>query len=127
MPGLLIGEDERQRIAEVRAFAAANVMDPFGSITAAARDMQAYRDMMAMLTIELPIGYHITYSHEQQPDGLCRHISVSVARAGRMPSTEAVEMILGAFGMTPIRTSVALWIEDIDADTKAINLVQPLA
>jgi hypothetical protein len=51
-------------------------------------------------------------------------MSVSVDRPGKMPSAAAVDMILLAFGMQPVRQSEGLWIEDINATTKAINIVQ---
>ena len=44
-----------------------------------------------------------------------------------MPGTEAVAMILEAFGMRPLEKSDGLWIEDIDPVTKALNIVQTVA
>jgi len=128
MPALIIGETQRQQIAELKAVAAANPQDPLSAQNAATRNIRAYRDMMATLSMELPIGYVITYSHDRQPKaGLCHHISISVRRARKMPGTEAVAMILEAFGMRPLEKSDGLWIEDIDPVTKALNIVQTVA
>jgi len=128
MPALIIGEAQRQQIAELKAVAAANPQDPVSAAAAAARNMRAYRDMMATLSVELPVGYDISYSHEKQPTaGLCHHISISVRRAKKMPGTEAVAMILEAFGMRPMEKSDGLWIEDINPVTKALNIVQTIA
>ena len=128
MPALIIGEAQRQQIAELKAVAAANPQDPVSAGAAAARNMRAYRDMMATLSVELPVGYVIAYSHEKQPTaGLCHHISISVRRAKKMPGTEAVAMILEAFGMRPMEKSDGLWIEDINPVTKALNIVQTIA
>jgi hypothetical protein len=90
--------------------------------------MAAYRDMMATLTLELPVDYRVTYTHEQQPHaGLCHHISISVNRPKKMPHPEAVGMILSEFGMRPLDdTPNGVWIEDINPLTKAINVVQPV-
>jgi hypothetical protein len=130
MAALLIGEPERQKIAELIAVAAAGVMSPQRALDAANEDLAGYRDMMGrMLSIELPVGYYVTYSHERQPSGLCHHISVSVDRPGKMPSVEAVNMILEAFGMQPVLKAVPgkrVWIEDVEPGQKAINIVQPV-
>jgi hypothetical protein len=68
MAALLIGEPERQKIAELIAVAAAGVMSPQRALDAANEDLAGYRDMMGrMLSIELPVGYYVTYSHERQP------------------------------------------------------------
>lgn len=128
MPALIIGETQRKQIAELRAIATANPMNAQASLNVANRDMEAYRDMMSTLTLELPIGYVVTYTHEIQPNapppGLCHHISISVTRPRKMPGTAAVEMILEEFGMRRMEGSDGLWIEDIDPVTKAINIVQ---
>lgn len=126
MPALLIGAEERQKIAELRAFAAANVQDAkhVMDTTREPAAEAAHRDMMDMHSIELPVGYHVTYSHERQPPGLCVHISISVDRPNKMPHPAAVETILEAFGMQPIKGSPGIWIEDINAVTKALNIVQ---
>jgi hypothetical protein len=122
---LIIGEAERKQIADLRALAAANPQDVVQVQTAANRDIAAFREMMETLSLQLPVGYRIAYSHEMQPKaGLCHHISISVARPKKMPSQEAVEMILQEFGMRPMSQSNKLWIEDVDHVTKAINIVQ---
>lgn len=80
---LLIGEAQRKQIAELRDMAAANPLDPIQTQAAADRDMGAFRDMMKTLSIELPVGYFVCYSHERQPKaGLCHHMSNAVILSG---------------------------------------------
>lgn len=126
MAALVIGETQRRLIAELKAVATANPQDARHAKAAAGRDLAAYRDMMSALTLELPVGFFVTYTHEQQPQaGLCHHISIS--RPKKLPSQEAVGMILSEFGMRPLEdTPGGLWIEDIDPLTRAINVVQPV-
>jgi hypothetical protein len=128
MSALIIGETQRALIAELRALAAANPFDARTIKATADKDIAAYRDMMRTLTVELPVGYAVTYSHEIQPKapppGLCHHISVSVDRPHLMPSPEAVEMILAEFGMQPLKTSSGVWIEDVRPGEKAVNVLQ---
>ncbi len=51
--------------------------------------------------LEIPVGYRVVYSIEQQaaPLGWCHHLSVSIPVAGRAPSIEAVNEIGKLFGM----------------------------
>lgn len=121
---LLIGHEEDVKIAELVAFATANPLDPARVIALADENLDGVRDLMDMYSIELPVGYHLTYSRENQPCGLCHHLSVSVERENQMPHPEAVEMILQAFGMEPVMQSISIWLEPVDDTTQAINLLQ---
>lgn len=128
MPALLIGDEERAMIGALRARAAGNPIDPVKAMASAKADPEAFRRRMASMTIELPIGYFVTYSIERQPGGLCAHLSVSVARARMMPSTAAVDVIAEAFGMEALGEGRSkVWIERIDEVTKAVNIIQVLA
>lgn len=126
MEALIIGQKQREQIAELRAVAAATVIDPAAAQQTANADKAAFRDMMAMHSIVLPVGYCVTYSHENQPFGSARHISISVDRSRKMPSLQAVEMILASFDMAPLMKSLSVWIENIDPTTKTINVLQSL-
>ena len=129
MRALVIGAVQKQQIATLRALAAENVMDPEAMKTAAAKDIAAYRQMMTELSIELPSGFLVTYSHERQPDpslGVVQHISISVDAPNRTPHPAAVNMILGLFGMQSFDQSLKVWIEDVSKTEKAINVVQRL-
>lgn len=47
---------------------------------------------------EVPGGYRICFSIEQQPVGWCRHISISVDTPGMLPNIHAVDLLLNEFG-----------------------------
>src|SRR5580765_7822714 len=69
----------------------------------------------------LPFGYRAAISFEYQPIGLCRHLSVSVDRKGKLPSPEAVDMIAKAFGCEhPLD---APWLEEFSPGHVAVNIV----
>lgn len=77
----------------------------------------------------IPIGYRAAFSFEQQPIGLCRHLSVS--HEGAMPSEAAVAEIARMFGFTAfpptrgeIKTSFRIWIEEFDPGEWAVNIVE---
>jgi hypothetical protein len=131
MPALIIGDEQRAMIGSLRARMAANPIDPAEAMAQAKADPAAYRRRMGAFTIELPVGYVVTYSVERQPEapppGLCAHISISVTRARLMPSIEAVDMILAEFGMAAVQSGKSkIWVETIDERTKAVNVIQLL-
>lgn len=69
--------------------------------------------------------YRAAYSVEEQPGGLCSHLSVSVrGRKGELPTPLAVKMIAGAFGV-PYPADAA-WTEEFDPGEYAINLLSLL-
>lgn len=65
------------------------------------------------------------FSYEEQPAGICRHLSVSVERKGMLPSPEAVGMVAEAFGFTtfpPVEGEI--WIEEFEPGHSAINVIE---
>jgi hypothetical protein len=74
--------------------------------------------------IEIPVGFRVVFSFEEQPKaGLCRHISIS-QRKGKLPPPEAVKTICLEFGFE--EKPAKMWKEPIDAHHSAINVIQPL-
>lgn len=125
---LVIGPAERERIMELRAFAAATPQDAVAAMAASERDLNAYRDAMAMYSMALPSGFAVFYTQEIQPNapppGLCHHISIAVDQPDKLPSVSAVEIIMAEFGMRPITTPSRIWIEDIRPGEKVVNVLQ---
>lgn len=77
--------------------------------------------------VAIPRGYLAAFSFEDQPAGLCRHLSISVDTPGSMPSLPAVTMIAKAFGMEFPFTQQRpgnLWLEEFEPGQQAINIVQ---
>lgn len=74
--------------------------------------------------LEIPVGYRAAFSIEEQPAGLCAHLSVSVDTRGKTPSEIAVLTIAEAFGMKP--PFLALWVEEFDPGHHAVNVVASL-
>jgi hypothetical protein len=87
------------------------------------------------LEIEIPQGYRIAYSHEWQPKGVSRHISVSVDAKNKVPSLEAFDMILGEFGfkgragngnILENPTNIRIYKEDVEPGVIALNAIEPI-
>ena len=73
--------------------------------------------------ISIPYGYRAAYSVEEQPPGLCGHLSISVDQPGMLPHPAAIKAIAEAFGIdAPIR----MWLEEFDPGHRAVNLISLL-
>jgi hypothetical protein len=124
---LIIGPDEQAAIDLLKAHAATRVMDAETTAKAIAADAPGFRQMMRRFSLPLPVGFVVTYTHERQPDprlGVVQHISVSVDTPNKYPSVEAIEMILAAFGMAPIKDAIRVWPEAVEPGLGAVNVVQ---
>lgn len=132
MAVLIIGQTERARIAEAIAYAKAHpiILDHVrkGVVpdkdTVMLKDRQPGFERPPSQHIEFQGGYRAAFSIEQQPAGLCTHLSVSVfgrAKKGMMPSPHAVAMIAEEFGV-PFPPDKG-WTEEFYPGEFAINLV----
>jgi hypothetical protein len=76
-------------------------------------------------TCVIPVGYRCVYSLEEQPLGICRHLSISVLGEGAAPNEAAVEMLATEFGFRGGLESMAhVWTEPVSAGKIAVNLLQ---
>jgi hypothetical protein len=133
MPVLIISETETKRIAEIIADAKAHPVTFETVRDSAAPDLDLIRlkdrkpgtERPPEQHMIFPGGYRAAYSIEEQPAGLCSHLSISVmdrTKKGAMPSSEAVKMIAEAFGV-PFPDGVHLWMEEFDPGEYAVNIV----
>jgi hypothetical protein len=72
-------------------------------------------------------SYRIAYSVEEQPAGMCRHLSVSTLRPGRVPPQVVVAEVLVLFGFVTGNESTRFWLEEFDPGHHAVNAVQLIA
>ena len=131
MPILIIGKTEQAKIAETIAYAKAHPV-LFETVREGAvsdrpvlelKDRKPGFERPPSQHFVLPGGYRCAFSIEQQPFGLCSHLSISVegrAKPG-MPSEPAVAMICEEFGVP--YPADKMWLEEFDPGEFAINLV----
>jgi hypothetical protein len=131
MAVLIIGRTERDRIAEMIAYAKSHpVTFDVGSGLVSDTKLLKLKDRPPGYErppsqhMEFPGGYRAAFSIEAQPVGFCAHLSISVfgrPRKGMMPSLEAVKMIAEEFGISwpPDKG----WTEEFEPGEYAINLV----
>jgi hypothetical protein len=85
--------------------------------------------------VALPYGYHVAISFEEQPAGMCLHLSVSVERRNKLPNPAASGMIfnecLEAVGRDLTTRPCQTWVEEFLLDGKpgglALNAVYVIA
>lgn len=124
---LVIGPQEKQALAALATLAAEHPVDMRRLMDATKTGEGKHRHMMQMTmqTIELPVGYSVTFSIEDEhPIGRCRHMSMSVDVAGKLPNPAAVWMVareLGFWG--ELGDCDGVWPETL-RQGEAINLVQ---
>lgn len=133
MSFLLIGDAERREIADLIAYAKAHpvlfeqvregALDP-GKFGYSLADRKPGFKRPQSRWVLLPGNFRASYSVEDQPAGLCAHLSISVEgrrRKGMMPHPEAVKMIAEEFGM-PFPGD-KLWLEEYEPGEHAVNLL----
>ncbi len=70
--------------------------------------------------------YRAAVSFEQQPSGLCCHLSVSSAKPGRVPGPEVLQMVASEYGCTidaDGKLDAIMWMEEFDPGHYAVNMV----
>ena len=129
MRPLIIDENGRRLITDLcaRAAAAPVAMDELTKLMETPGGAEKHMARMTAQTIELPVGFVVTYSVETgHPAGTVRHLSVSVDADDRLPSRHAVVMIAEEFGFAGGFTDWFIWREQFANRGVAINVAQPL-
>jgi hypothetical protein len=134
MSVLFIGPDERRRIAEIVAHAREHYA-PWSALHEAAlpkHDAFVLKLEDRNPGTERPQPMHIdlgtftaAFSFEEQPAGICRHLSVSTATVGKLPNELVVKMCCEAFGFTrwpPEKGKI--WLEEFRPGEFAVNVLE---
>lgn len=121
---LLISEEQRSKIAQVTAYAD---LHPFPKVFM--REREKMQDAIPPAganpnhVCHIPQGFRCVYTIEEQPVGWCRHLSVSVDDPEKMPSIEAIEVLILEFGFTGRLRDCYVYMEE-DISPKAVNIIQ---
>lgn len=116
---LFIGDAERQMIDDLKERARQQPFDiatVIAATTATGEALLEWKGRLDPFTMSLPNGFLVTYTHEEQPLGLCQHLNMSVDTLGHAPSPETMVIIGQLFGMfgddgKPCCEVVRTWIE----------------
>ena len=129
---LIIGSDQEAAFRALKRYAAEHVVDMNKLMPAleTEKGKRKHLEKMSQQTLEVPMGFRVTYSVERNhPAGTCRHLSMSAPAKDRVPSPEAVWMVAEYFGFKGGLAACAVWEEELergDGRQIAINIVQPL-
>jgi hypothetical protein len=128
---LLLGPAELAALAALRERAAERPVDmPRLERTIKTRRGKArHMRQMTEQSVYLPLDFCVTYSIETgHRIGTCRHMSMSVGKAGRLPSSEAIIVVAEVLGFVGSTGTCHHWIEDLKGHVgRAVNLVQPVS
>lgn len=120
---LVIGPDERARMADVIALAERRPV-PLEVLEHSTPEniVGLYGDF----TFDIPMGFTVIYTHEVQRQGLMRHMSMSVHLNGRVPNPVAVQMVMKEMGFVNDLAHCYWWEEAVGDGDTAINVIEPL-
>lgn len=93
-----------------------------------ARDFPPATEFSAV-SVPLPFTFRANVSFEEQPIGLCIHLSISVGKDAtgefRMPSQKAFIAVAQAFGLAADGSRQGMsWVEEFEPGHFAVNLVE---
>lgn len=117
MRPFIINDTIRQKIAELVTFAEANVVTDLENRKEPVGHIKEY-------CLEIPMGYRVVYSIDQQKKGLMRHLSMSVDNPGKLPSVAVVEQVCKLIGFKSELQDCYLDFEDCGGGHVAINVLE---
>jgi len=120
MSVLVLGPEEKEILKGLKEYAESHPMSMDDMLDIINGDSGAAGDFDEF-TRDIPVGYRVVFSVEQQVPGDIRHISISCE--GPTPSPEAVELILEEMGFE-ISDPTQIFMEDIGEGQIAINVLQ---
>ncbi len=77
------------------------------------------------LTITLSTGHTVTLTHEWQPMGMCRHVSLATCRANATRPELMIDVVVEALAIENLGDA-AMWMETLANGDDAVNVVAPL-
>lgn len=89
----------------------------------AAEQGRPYSAVPADQTIHLPMGWSVTFTHEDHPGGRARHMSMASPDRSKVPIEPALEMVMGHLGFVAPLQECVTWLEPLTKG-HAVNVVE---
>jgi hypothetical protein len=70
----------------------------------------------------LPLGWRVAITCEEQPAGILLHVSMSSPAERKVPTFQAMDMVIEACGFSP-RNIARAWLEEYEPGKNAINML----
>lgn len=123
---------EREQIQELIDKATAEPIDPIEVLHRYETNIGEYKLWLGNYTIDISSLLRVTFTHEKQPVGLCRHIAISVLKPECLPHPTVVIELCIEFGMGDLQmiekindsAIVKIWVENFDNGFKSVNILQ---
>lgn len=120
---LIIGAAQKDKIKNLVDYAEKNIFSMDDLLDTVNKEMESAGDMDGF-SIDLPVGFKVVYSIEQQPAGKVRHLSVSVDTPGRCPSPESIQVIMDEIGFKNTLLKCKVGMEKIGENHEAVNVLE---
>jgi hypothetical protein len=75
-------------------------------------------------TLNLPFGYRLVYSIEEQPKGRIRHLSMSVNEDEKLPNEFVVREVMKLIGFKNELENCMVKLENISPKRQAVNVLE---
>jgi hypothetical protein len=125
---LLIGPQEKQQIADLVAKATASPV-PLQRVQEMAQvraDGQETTEAFRDYTVRLPVGWRICFTHEEQRQATCRHISISHDKGKKAMHPAAVAAVLAEFGFVNKMGHMPGWTSHDPDGSLIVEFIEPL-
>lgn len=122
---LSVGNEERQKLLELKKYAEEHVMSfdelikIFAKIVSPAGDRPEH-------TLFIPEGFKVVFSIEEQKPGKCRHLSVSVDKEGKLPSVGHVTFLMNILGFQKPMCDCIICLEEIAENHHAVSVMEDM-
>lgn len=70
--------------------------------------------------------YRVSFSFEEQPAGVVRHLSISSHHRGKMPGPHVMALVIPEFGFSgmPLKRPGRSWVEEFEPGRFAVNVAE---
>jgi hypothetical protein len=120
---LVIDSNIREKIAALVKYAEENPVSIDELLDTINKQAKPVGDF-SQHTLNLPFGYRLVYSIEEQPKGRIRHLSMSVNEDEKLPNIEVVKEVLKIIGFKNELENCMIKLENISPKRQAVNVLE---
>lgn len=120
---LIVSEEVKQDIQRVIDHAKKNVTTAEDVAQILAGKKRPVGDLPEF-SVNIPKGFRVVFSFEQQPSGLVAHLSTSHENKDTLPNPHHVKEILKLFGFQNPIEDCQIWFEETGDEVTAVNIAE---
>jgi hypothetical protein len=123
MRPMVIDDNVKRKIERLAAYAEAHILSMDELLDIVNKQAPPPGDNKNFV-VEIPVGYRVVYTIEDQPAGKVRHLSVSVDKVGKVPSITAVQEIMRMIGFKGELNECKVDFERFSENQDAVNVLE---